>query len=307
MTTQSPLTVNELAASLRAVVHGDVVTAEDASFPAAAFGVEACAASRPGVVVIAADAGDVAAVVRAATRAGRRVVVQAAGNAGAAAGPNDILLVTRLLARVRIDPTGRTATVGAGATWRQVLAAAEPFGLAPVSSSADREPVARSFAFAADHVRSLDVVTAQGDLVTVDVRQDPELFSGLRRRRAAFGLVTAATIELLPLDRLYAGGLWFAEESAGAVLTRWRDWAPGLPRTVSTSLARIAAPGSAGPAAVRGRTLIQLRFAHVGNPAVGAELLAPIRDVAPVLLDSVQERSYAGLVTRPVRQAGRAA
>ena len=278
MTTHSALTVNEIVAALRAVVHGDVVTPDDASFPAAAFGMarnfggEASAACEPGVVVIAVDAGDVAAVVRAGTRAGRRVIVQAAGNAGVAAGPNDILLVTRLLARVQIDPTGRTATVGAGSTWRQVtLAAAEPFGLAPVSSSADREPVARTFAFAADHVRSLEVVTAQGDLITVDVQQDPDLFSALRRRRAAFGLVTAATIELLPLSRLYAGGLWFAEESAELVQRRWRDWVADLPETASTSLTRITAPAAAGvPAALWGRALVQLRFAHVGEPATGA-------------------------------------
>jgi FAD/FMN-containing dehydrogenase len=299
MTTQSPLTVNDLVAALRAVVRGDVVTPDDASFPAAAFGVEASAASRPGVVVIAAHAGDVVAVVRAATRAGRRVVVQATGNAAVSAGPNDILLVTRLLARVRIDPLERTATVGAGSTWRQVLAAAESFGLVPVSSAADSEPIARTFAFAADHLRSVEVVTVQGDLVTLDVRQDPDLFSALRRRRAAFGLVTAATIELLPLDRLYAGGLWYAEDSAATVQRRWRDWVADLPATARTSLTRITAPAAAGvPAALWGRDIVHVRFAHVGEPAAGAELLAPMRDAAPVLLDSVVERSYASLVAQ---------
>ncbi len=310
MTTHSALTVNDLVAVLRAVVHGDVVAPDDASFPAAAFGMarnfggEASAVSRPGVVVIAADSADVAAVVRAASRAGRRVVVQATGNAEVPAGPDDILLVTRLLARVRIDPAGRTATVGAGSTWRQVLAAAEPFGLAPVSSSADHEPIARTFAFAADHLRSVEVVTVQGDLVTVDVRQDPDLFSALRRRRAAFGLVTAATIELLPLDRLYAGGLWFAEESAALVQRRWREWVAELPATARTSLIRITAPAAAGvPAALWGRAIVHVHFAHVGDPAAGAELLAPLRDAAPVLLDAVDERSYTSLVAQHPHRA----
>ena len=148
------------------------------------------------------------------------------------------------------------------------------------------------------------MVTVQGDLVTVDVRQDPDLFSALRRRRAAFGLVTAATIELLPLNQLYAGGLWFAEESAATVQRRWRDWVADLPATARMSLTRITAPAAAWvPAELRGRALVQVRFAHVGEPAVGAELLAPMRDAAPVLLDAVDERSYASLVAQHPHRA----
>ena len=59
MTTTSPLTASDLVAMLRAGVHGDVVTPDDASFPAAAFGFDLSPAGRPELVVIAADAGDV--------------------------------------------------------------------------------------------------------------------------------------------------------------------------------------------------------------------------------------------------------
>ena len=36
---------------------------------------------------------------------------------------------------VRIDPQARTATVGAGARWQQVIEAAAPHGLAPLNGS----------------------------------------------------------------------------------------------------------------------------------------------------------------------------
>jgi len=52
--------------------------------------------------------------------------------------PNDagLLLKTSRLATVLVDPDRRIARVGAGARWRDVLAAAEPFGLVPLSGSA---------------------------------------------------------------------------------------------------------------------------------------------------------------------------
>jgi len=222
MTTASQLTTDDLVTALRASLHGDVVTPDDASFPAAAFGLDLSAAHRPDLVVIAANSGDAAATVRLAARAGRRVVVQATGHRPAQAGPGTVLIVTRLLAQVRIDPEAKTAIVGAGASWRQVLEAAEPYGLAPISSSADREPLARTFAFAVDHIRELEVVTARGDVLTVDAHRD--MFHALRRGRAPFGLVTAATIDLVPLARLYAGGLWFPAGGAA-------DFRAVLPRT----------------------------------------------------------------------------
>jgi FAD/FMN-containing dehydrogenase len=71
----------------------------------------------------------------------------------ATGGVGTILVVTRLLARVSIDPEARTARMGANSSWRQVLAAATPFGLVPVPSpvgSTHRGPRVRTFAFAPD-------------------------------------------------------------------------------------------------------------------------------------------------------------
>jgi len=111
-----------------------------------------------------------------------------------------------------------------------------------------------------------------------------------------FGLVTAVTIDLLPLARLYAGALWFPAESADAVLRQWPEWVADLPATVNTSISRLTLPAAAElPASLRGRSVVCVRFAHVGDPAVGAALLTPIRTAATVLLDSVTERSYSAL------------
>lgn len=68
----------DLAGSIRATIHGDVVGPGDSSHPAAALGIDPNSDKGPEMVAIAADAGDVAIAVRLAARAGRRIVLQSA-------------------------------------------------------------------------------------------------------------------------------------------------------------------------------------------------------------------------------------
>jgi FAD/FMN-containing dehydrogenase len=304
MTATRPPTTTDLAAELTALVEGNVLRGDSAGV--VPFNV--ATVHSPDLVVQAAAPTDVATTVRLAARAGRRVAVQATGHGAPAAGPGTVLVVTRGLDGVTVDPAARTATVGAGATWQQVLDAAAPHGLAPLAGSAPGVgavgytlggglgPVARTFGLAADAVRSFTVVTADGDLVEVTPATNPERFWALRGGGAAFGLVTAMTIELFPVARLYAGGLWFTAEVARTVLHRWREWTQTLPETVSTSVARLDLPPlPALPEPLRGRSVVHVRIACVTTAEEGAALVAPMRAAAPALLDTVGELPYAAL------------
>ena len=245
MTIAPPFTSADLEVALAAVIRGDVVTPHDPSYPAACFGYVSQGEGAPEIVVIAADARDVAAAVRVAAPSGRRVAVQRTGHTAPASGAGTILVVTRLLARVSVDPAARTARVGAGSSWRQVLAATGPFGLVPVPSPVghtDRRSRVRAFTFAPDHVREFEVVTSAGAILRVDADGDPERFHGLRAGRTAFGLVTAMTIDLQPAQGRHAVELWFAAADAGPVLRRWRTWIADLPSTCSTSITRLRVP-----------------------------------------------------------------
>src|SRR6185295_6817484 len=89
-----------------------------------------------------------------------------------------ILVKTGAMATVLVDPDRRVAHVGPGARWGDVLAAAAPFGLAPLSGSSPDVGVAgytlgggvgwlaRRHGFAADSVVRAEVVTADGRSVT---------------------------------------------------------------------------------------------------------------------------------------------
>jgi len=294
MITAGPLSTAELAATVRASIHGDVVSPDEPSFAAAAFGV---AGIVPELVVVAADASDVARTVALAGRLGRRVLAQITGRSTVVAAERTILIVTRLLASVRVDAHRRTATVGIGASWRQVLDAAEPFGLTALSAAAERGPgsVGRRprstvFAFAADRIRSFEVVTATGARRLVGP-YDPD-FRALRGGRTAPGMVVAMTLDLVPHPTLTVAELTFAAADAPRMLADWQRWSARLPETAISGIA----PSADGRA-------LTIRLAHVGERYQVRALLASLRAAvaAPVLAESAGPTTVAQIVAQVAR------
>ena len=92
----------------------------------------------PDVVVIAADATDVIAAVSFARDQQLPIGVKATGHNFGFAWPGGLMINTERMQGVRIDPIMRTAQVAAGVRWRDVIAAAHAYGLAPLSGSTSR-------------------------------------------------------------------------------------------------------------------------------------------------------------------------
>ncbi|MDT5153067.1 MAG: hypothetical protein QOI01_4800 [Mycobacterium sp.] len=91
---------------------------------------------RPAAVVLASTASDVADVMRFAAERGLRVAVQATGHGATAIGADNVLVLTAGMTGCVVDALSWTARVGGGVTWRTVLDAATPHGLAPLCGSA---------------------------------------------------------------------------------------------------------------------------------------------------------------------------
>ena len=115
------------------------------------------------------------------------------------------------------DRGGRTARLGADA---RVRAAHRRRRLHPRRRA--RPVFGRGKGYAADHVVSIDVVTADGELRTATADDDPDLFWALRGCKGNFGVVTAIEIGLLPVTRVYAGGLYLPGERSAEILHAWR-------------------------------------------------------------------------------------
>ncbi|WP_139206798.1 FAD-binding oxidoreductase [Geodermatophilus poikilotrophus] len=262
------------------------------------------------MAVSATDEADVAAAVRFAAGRGLPVAVRATGHGPVPGVDQGLLIDTRALSTVTVDPERRTATVGAGVPWARVLEKCAPLGLVPLCGSSPDVgvaaytlggglgPLGRRHGWAADHARRVRLVTADGEAREITADTEPELFWAVRGGGGNFGVATELEFDLMPADALYGGGLYLPGESASELLAAFGRCTATAPDELSLSVAFLTFPDvDAVPAPVRGRFVAHLRVTHLG-PAEGAErLIAPLRAVAVPLLDTVRPLSIDQLGT----------
>jgi len=263
----------------------------------------------PALIVGVTSEADVQAAVRFAAERGLPVAVNHTGHQVTGAAHGAVLISTQRMSGVTIDSAKRTARIEPGVRWGQVVDEASQLGLAPMNGSSPTvgaigyslgggQSVAwsRSKGYAADHILSLDVVTADGLLRHVTPDSDPELFWALRGGGGNFGVVTAIDCELFSQTRIYGGGVWFAIEHVPELMPAWREWVETLPEESMTSVAVQRLPPIPDlPPPLQGASVLHMRFTHLGSSAEGEELFAPMRAIAPSILDAVGEMPYTSI------------
>ncbi|CAI3792564.1 FAD-binding oxidoreductase [Pseudarthrobacter sp. MM222] len=297
--------VNDDIHALSAAVGGIVAVPDSPEFAEETFAFNAATVHRPDVVLGAADAQDVAAGVKWAAERRIPVSVQSTGHGAESAVDGGLLINTRRLQELQIDPVERTARVGAGVKWRHLLEASVPHGLIGLHGSSTDVGVVgytvggglpvlgRAHGFAADHVRSMEVVTADGVLRRIDAEAEAELFALMCGGKGNFGIVTALEFNLFPLGEFYGGGIIYPGADAAAILAAFREWLPTLPEAASPSISLLRLPDmDFVPAPLRGQFVVHLRFAFLGNREDGDALLAPMRTVSSPLMDTAGPMSY---------------
>ncbi|MEU6226843.1 FAD-binding oxidoreductase [Streptomyces sp. NPDC047042] len=292
------------AEELRSSVAGRILFPGDDSFDELRSGWNLTVDHRPSVIVVPSSARDVAAAVRYAVAHDLPVAVQSTGHGAVLPADGAVLVHTGELTELTVDPEARTARVGAGLRWGQVVAETAKSGLAPLNGSSPDVGVmgyltggglpvlGRTFGFATHRVRSFDLVTADGTLRTVTPDSEPDLFWAVRGGRGNFGVVTAAEIDLVPVTRLYGGGFFFPGEEADRVVPAYFSWLNGLPEEMNSSIILLRFPDHpAVPEQNRGRFVVHVRIAFTGSEEEGERLVAPLRGLGPER-DEVAEMPY---------------
>ncbi|WP_312034267.1 FAD-binding oxidoreductase [Actinoplanes sp. TBRC 11911] len=293
-------------AELRGAVAGPVLLPGDDGFAAETAPFNLNNPLSPAVAVGVTGAADVRAAVRFAARHGLPVAVRGGGHQVVREAHGAVLINTARMDGVRIDAANRTARIEAGVRWGAVVAEAAQHGLAPMNGSAPtvgavgyilgggQSPIfGRSLGYAADHVRRIEVVTADGEGHDVTATSEPDLFWALLGGKGNFGVVTAIEVELFAVTEFYGGGVYFPGASMKDVLRIWSTWAPTLPEQATTSFAVQRLPAlDAFPEPLRGAFVLHVRFAYLGGAEEGERLFAPIRAAATPIIDDVRMRPY---------------
>ena len=253
---------------------------------------------RPALVVEADGPDDVVAAVAFAARHELTVAAQSTGHGAAVACDGGLLVRTGRMRTVEVDAAARTARIGAGARWTDVLPATAPLGLSPLLGFNPHVGVVgytlggglgwlqRRHGLAVDAVVALDAVLPDGRRVRVTPEREPDLFWALRGAAGSFAVVVAIELRLVAVPELFGGMVLYPGERAAEVLAAYRGWIDGLTDDVTSSVAVLRVPPLPQvPQPLRGRTLVTVSACALAGPERAAELLAPVRELGDPVAD----------------------
>ncbi|MFD9904896.1 FAD-binding oxidoreductase [Streptomyces sp. NPDC059063] len=294
-----------LAAQLRRALPDDqVLVRGDAAYDAERAAFHRVVDHHPAAIVVPRRAKDIAAAVRVASCHRVPIAVQATGHGISRSAHGGLLINTRRMKTIRIDAARRTAVVGPGVVFAELIEAAAAHGLAPAGGSASDVSVAgytsggglpvigRTVGFAADHVTRVDLVDAKGRRRRLTPHHDTDLFWAVRGGKSNFGVITEIETALFPLTRLYGGTMLFVG-GVPELLRAYQKFTRDLTERMTTSLVIVNVPADspAFPEPLRGKTLAKLRVAFTGDAAEGEKLLRPLRALGPAQ-DGVADMPY---------------
>jgi FAD/FMN-containing dehydrogenase len=250
MTHEQPLasslndaTVRDLASKLR----GELIRPGDAAYESARKVYNGMIDRRPALIARCVDVADVISAVSFAREHGLTLAVRGGGHSGPGLGVCDGGLVIDLsrMKGIRVDPAARTVRVEGGCTWGDVDHATHPFGLATPSGFISSTGVggltlgggigylARKYGLTIDNLLGVDVVLADGRLVTASAEENQDLFWAVRGGGGNFGVVTSFLFKLHPVSTVYGGPMFWPLAQAGDLLRFWRDFILNAPDEIN--------------------------------------------------------------------------
>lgn len=164
-------------AALSSVTEGPVLLAGSPELVGEVSSPDITNVHEPDLVVGATNAADVQAAVRFSLDFRLPLAVISPGHHAPSSAKGGVLITTSRMNQIHLDRRSRTAIVGAGALWSDVVDRAAELDLAPlVPSYPGTGIVDRAFGWTSGHVRSIEVVAPDGEFRHVTAASDPQMF-----------------------------------------------------------------------------------------------------------------------------------
>ena len=265
----------------------------------------------PALIARCASAADVSAAVGFARQQDLPVSVYGGGHnvTGNAVRDDGVTIDLRPMKGVAVDPQARTCRAEAGLTWGELDAATQEHGLAVTGGRMSTTGLSglalgggsgwieRACGYTVDNILSVELVTADGEIVTASESENADLFWGVRGGGANLGVATAFELGLHPIGPNVLGGmLMYPAAMAGDVLRNFRDVMAAAPDEVGSGVALLTAPHEEFvPEPVRGQPVVGVILCYAGPPEEGEQALRPLREFGPPALDAVGPMPYVAL------------
>jgi FAD/FMN-containing dehydrogenase len=297
--TTTPALESSALDELREGFRGEVIEPGNASYDEARTVFNGMFDRRPAAILRPAGTADVIRAIGLARLGGLPLAI--CGGAHSVAGfsmcDDGIVIDTRAMKGIRVDPTKRTARAQAGVNWGEFDAETQAFGLATTGGRVTTTGVPgftlgsgsgwleRKLGLAADNLISADVVTADGEVVTATENENSDLLWGLRGGGGNFGVVTEMEFQLQEVGPIVYGGLAaFPPEESAAVIKTWRDISADAPEALGWAVASVTAPPEPFvPEEWQGKRVIAIAGQFAGDLDEAARILKPLRDLKPIV------------------------
>ena len=255
---------------------------------------------RPALIARCLGTADVVAAVNCARENELDVAVRGGGHnvAGNAVCDDGLMIDLSLMKGIHIDPNARTAQAQPGLTWAEFNRETQVHGLATTGGmnlldrhrrvdARRRSGLADGQAgMCVDNLRSVEVVTAAGEVLTASEREHTDLFWGLRGGGGNFGIATSFEYQLHPVGEMVSGIIAHPFDSARDVLRFYREFTASLPDELTVFCGLLHAPDGSGT------PIAAITLCHCGSPADAEAAVRPVKEFGSPIVDEIAPRSY---------------
>jgi hypothetical protein len=262
----------------------------------------------PALIARCAGASDVSAAVTFARRTGLPLAIKSGGHSfpGQSVCDDGVVVDLGEMKGIVVDPQARTATAEAGVLLGELDRETQAYGLAVPAGIVTHTGLAgltlgggigwlqRKYGLTIDQLLSVELITAEGELVKASETENADLFWGVRGGGGNFGVVTRFEFRLNPLGpNVVAGPVFWPVEESPDVLRFYRDWIAAAPDDLMTIVIhRKAPPLPFIPPELHGKPVVAVVCCYAGPVEEGEEVVAPLKAFGSPVLDLCEPKPF---------------
>lgn len=264
---------------------------------------------KPALIARCTDVNDVLEAVNFARSYNLLIAVRGGGHnvAGTAMCEDGLVIDLTLMNKVEVDPEGRTARTQGGATIADLDAATQQYGLATPMGVVSDTGIAgltlgggigwlrRKYGLSSDNLISVEVVTADGRILTASQTENPDLFWGIRGGGGNFGVVTSFEyqLHLVGPEVMFVFVLYHGSRTQEA-LRYYRDYCTTAPDEVSSfAICGTVPPEEDFPEEIHGEPYVLFAACYAGSVEEGQWVMQPLREFDEPMVDFSEPMPYA--------------
>lgn len=287
---------------LASTFSGQLLQSADAGYEEARKVHNGLVDKRPVLIARCRGVADVVDAVNLARALSLEVAVRGGGHnvAGRATVDGGLMIDLAPMKGIHVDPSARTARAQGGVTWAELNRETQLHGLAVTGGVVSSTGIAGltlggglgwlmgKYGLALDSLRSVELVTAEGQVLRASQDEAADLFWAVRGGGGNFGVVTSFEYQLHPVGPTITGGLVAHPfDRARDVLRFFRDCTASLPDELTVFGGLIHAPDGSGA------KLAAMVACHCGSLAAGETAVRPLKQFGSPVMDALGPMPYA--------------